>query len=294
MKHRTAPAARTAPVARRAVLTGLGAAALVRAVPASAAEDALARIERHGGGRLGAFALDTGTGRSLAHRADERFIMCSCFKFLLAAAVLARVDAGALRLDGRVPYGPAAVIGTAPDAKAHLAEGGMTLEALCAAAVSHSDSAAANLMFAMVGGPPAVTRFLRTIGDDASRLDRTEPEVNHPDGPLDTTTPRAFAATMRTLLLGTALAPGSRALLEGWMEAGTTGNARIRAGVPKGWTVGDKTGTALAAANDVAILRPPGRAPILVAAFYDGPEATDTLRDTVLREVGTVAAGLAG
>lgn len=294
MPHSPIVSARNAHPTRRSVLAGLGAVALGRSVPASAAEDALAAIERRNGGRLGAFAFDTGTGRSLAHRADERFLMCSCFKILLAAAALARVDAGALRLDRRIPYGPAAVTGFAPDVRAHLADGGMTLDALCAAAVSHSDGAAANLVLATIGGPSAVTRYLRSIGDDTTRLDRTEPEVNHPDGILDTTTPRAFAASMRALLLGTALAPGSRALLDGWMQAGTTGAARLRAGIPKGWTVGDKTGTGPAEANDAAILRATGRAPILVAGFYDAPDATDVARDAVLREVGSVAAGLAG
>ena len=268
---------------RRAALAGLAAAALCPAFRAEAAEDALLTLELRNGGRLGAYALDTGSGRGLGHRPDERFVLCSSFKILAAAAALARVDAGALRLDRRIPYGPAAVIGYAPDVKAHLAEGGMTLDALLAAAVSHSDSAAANLVLAEIGGPPAVTRCLRSIGDDTTRLDRTEPEVNHPDGLLDTTTPRAFASTMRALLLGGTLAQGSRALLNDWMEAGTTGDARIRAGVPKGWTVGDKTGTALAEANDAAILRPPGRPPILVAAFYDAPGLADAARGRVDR-----------
>ena len=281
------------PVDRRAVLVSLCLALSAPPIPTRAAADALESIERRSGGRLGAFALDTRSGRSLAHRADERFLMCSTFKVLAAAAALARVDDRTLRLDSRVAYGPAQVIGYAPDVKAHLAEGGMTLGALCAAAVSHSDSAAANLVLAEIGGPPAVTRFLRSIGDDTTRLDRDEPEVNHPDGVLDTTTPRAFVATMRALLLGTALSSASRALLNGWMEAGTTGDARIRAGMPRGWTVGDKTGTALAEANDAAILRPPGRSPLIVAGFYDAPSATGATRDAVLREVGIAAAGLA-
>ena len=169
----------------------------------------------------------------------------------------------------------------------------MTLEALCAAAVSHSDSTAANLILADLGGPGAVTRYLRRLGDGTTRLDRDEPTVNHPDGALDTTTPRAFAATLQTLLLGTALTPASRAALTGWMQAGSTGASRIRAGVPANWVVGDKTGTALAEANDVALLRLPGRSPIVVTAFYDAADVEDAERDAVLREVGTIAAALA-
>lgn len=278
---------------RRAVVAGLSAATAALVVPARAAIDPIAAIEARNGGRLGVFALDTGSGRSLAHRADERFIMCSTFKVLAAAAVLARVDAHGDRLDRRLPFEAAEVIGYAPDTKAHAAEGGMTLEALCAAAVSHSDSTAANLILADLGGPAAVTRYLRRLGDGTTRLDRDEPTVNHPDGALDTTTPRAFAATLQTLLLGTALAPASRASLNGWMEAGNTGASRIRAGVPAGWIVGDKTGTASAEANDVALLRPPGLAPIVLTAFYDAAGVGDAARDAVLREVGTLAAGLA-
>ena len=282
-------------VTRRTALVGLSAVALCSraASPAHAAEDALADLERRRGGRLGVLAQDIESGRVLAYRADERFLMCSTFKVLAAAAVLARADAGTLRFDRKVTYGPAAVAGYAPDVKAHLSEGAMTLDALCAAAVSHSDSAAANLILAEIGGPAAVTRFLRGLGDDTTRLDRNEPDVNRPDGLLDTTTPRAFAETLRTLLLGTALSPASREKLNGWMEAGTTGDARIRADVPKGWRVGDKTGTARAEANDVAVLRPPGRKPIVVAAFYDVAGATDAARDAVLRAVGVSAAALA-
>lgn len=169
----------------------------------------------------------------------------------------------------------------------------MTLEALCAAAVSHSDSTAADLILADLGGPAAVTRYVRSLGDGTTRLDRDEPTVNHPEGALDTTTPRAFAATLGTLLLGTALAPASRASLNGWMQAGNTGASRIRAGVAKDWTVGDKTGTAGRFANDVALLRPPGRSPIVVTVFYDAAGVEDAERDAVLREVGTIAAALA-
>ena len=285
---------------RRAVLAGLGAAALGRAVPAAvaaaaAAEDALAGIERRSGGRLGVFALDVGSGRSLAHRADERFLMCSTTKLASVAAVLARVDAGAERLDRRIPYTAAEIaVGFAPDTKAHLAEGGLTVEALCRAAIVHSDNGAANLLFAVLGGPAAVTRFARGLGDASSRFDRTEPTLNHPDGERDTTTPRAFAGLTRSLLLGDALSPASRARLDGWTVACETGAKRIRAGVPKDWIVGDKTGTAGPVADDVALLRPPGRAPIVVTAYCDAPGLDDGAREAVLREVGAVASSLAG
>lgn len=296
MTHRIATAA-TLP-GRRAVLAGLAAAALLPALPASAAmaaaDDALADLERRGGGRLGVFALDTGSGRSLAHRADERFLMCSTTKLASVAAVLARVDAGSERLDRRVPYTAGTIaVGTAPDTEAHLAEGGMSVEALCRAAIVHSDNGAANLLFASLGGPAAVTRFARGLGDPASRFDRVEPALNRPDGERDTTTPRAFAGLTRALLLGDALSPASRARLDGWTVACETGAKRIRAGVPKGWTVGDKTGTAGPVADDVALLRPPNRAPIVVAAYCDAPGLDAAAREAVLREVGAIAATLA-
>jgi beta-lactamase class A len=296
MPHRIDTGAVPRPV-RRAVLLGLAAAALLPALPAGATvddADALADLERRSGGRLGAFALDTGSGRSLAHRADERFLMCSTTKLASVAAVLARVDAGSERLDRRVPYTAAGIaVGYAPDTKAHLADGGMTLEALCRAAIVHSDNGAANLLFESLGGPGAVTRFARGLGDPASRFDRIEPALNRPDGERDTTTPRAFATLTRALLLGDALSPASRALLDGWTIACETGGKRIRAGVPKGWTVGDKTGTAGPVADDVALLRPPNRAPIVVAAYCDAPGLDDDAREAVLREVGAIAAKLA-
>ena len=278
---------------RRAVIAGLLAVAVTRPAAAAAAEDALAALEARHGGRLGVFALDTGTGRSLAHRADERFLMCSTTKFASVATLLARVDAGTERRDRRVAYGAADVaVGYAPDTKAHLAEGGMDVEALCRAAMVHSDNGAANLVLASLGGPDAVTRFVRGLGDGVTRFDRTEPTLNRTDGPLDTTTPRAFAGTLRAVLLGEALAPASRSLLEGWMVACETGRARIRAGVPAGWTVGDKTGTAGPNAGDVALLRPPGRAPIVVAAYCYAPKLADAEREAVLKAVGTAVSAL--
>lgn len=305
-----------APLARRGLVLGLGAAALVptlvsisasalAAAPDATPLEALAAVERRSGGRLGVFALDTGTGRSLAHRADERFPLCSTVKLALVAAVLARVDAGAERLDRRVTYGAAdlAAVGYAPDTKAHAAEGGLTLDALCAAAMLHSDNGAANLLFAALGGPgagtgpAAVTRFMRAAGDAVTRSDRVEMALNRPDGDDDTTTPRAYAGLARALLLGDALGPASRARLNGWMEGCTTGLHRIRAGLPAGWTAGDRTGTAGPLAADVALLRPPGgsqgRAPIVVAAYLDAPGLADAARDSALAEVGRAAAALA-
>ncbi len=252
-------------------------------------EARLAALEARTGGRLGVVALDTGTGRRLAHRGGERFPLCSTFKVLLAGAVLQKVDRGETRLDRRLPYGKADLLAYAPVTTARVAEGGMTVGDLCAAAVEVSDNTAANLLLGDLGGPAAVTAFARALGDPRTRLDRTEPTLNEarPGDPRDTTTPAAMVGSLRALLLGPTLRPESRSRLEGWMAACTTGRTRLRAGLPPDWAAGDKTGSgARGTANDVAILRPPHRAPILVAAYLTGSTASDSGRDAVLAEVG--------
>lgn len=260
-------------------------------------EARLAALEARAGGRLGVAALDTGTGRRLAHRADEPFPLCSTFKVLLAGAVLRKVDRGETRLDRRLPYGKVDLLAYAPVTTARVAEGGMTVGDLCAAAVEVSDNTAANLLLRDLGGPAAVTAFARALGDPLTRLDRTEPTLNEarPGDPRDTTTPAAMVGSLRALLLGPTLRPGSRARLEGWMAACTTGGTRLRAGLPPDWAAGDKTGSgARGTANDIAILRPPHRAPILVAAYLTGSTASDSGRDAVLAEVGRLVAEALG
>ena len=275
---------------RRDVLVGLAGSLLPLAAIGAGRTDPFEALERACGGKLGVYAVDTGTGRSLGHRPDERQLMCSIFKLLLAAAVLARVDQGKERLDRRVPYGAGDLLAYAPVSRARLAEGGLAIGALCRAAVEVSDNTAANLLLGSVGGPAGVTRFARGLGDGVTRLDRVELALNDPDGLLDTTTPRAFAGLARTILLGPALAPASRATLESWMVACATGRRRLRAGLPASWSAGDKTGTANTQTNDLAIIRPPGRAPLILAAFYQGGPAATEGRDAVLQQLGSVVA----
>src|SRR5262245_1483742 len=227
-------------LSRRALLGGM-AASFAPLVSESAIRnpqseiDAIAGIERRLGGRLGVAALDTGSGRRIAHRGDERFAMCSTFKFLASAAILARVDAKAERLDRLVRYTQKDLLEYAPIAKEHVAEG-MTIEALCAAAVSYSDNTAANLLLAALGGPAAVTTFARSLGDAVTRLDRIEPALNEvPAGEVrDTTSPSSMLKNLQTLLLATrALSEPSRQRLTKWLVENTTGNDRLRAGLPK-------------------------------------------------------------
>lgn len=267
--------------------------------PASAEskpQSELAALEARVGGRVGVYAVDTATGRALAHREDERFAMCSTFKWLLAAAVLARVDRGELALADRVPFGRGDLQEHAPTAREHVDEGAMTVDALAEAAVLVSDNTAANLLLARVGGPAGLTRFVRGTGDEVTRLDRVEPSMNeHAAGdPRDTTSPRAMVTAMRAVLLGEVLAPASRERLLGWMRACATGKERLRRGFPATWEAGDKTGTGpRGAVNDVAIAWPPGRSPILVAAYLcDGPSDVRTLA-AAHAEIGRLVATLA-
>jgi beta-lactamase class A len=227
----------------------------------------LVTLERHFGARLGVYARDTGTGATVTYRADERFAMCSTYKVLAAAALLHR-DSSA-ELDERIVYSTADVIEGSPVTAAH-AGTGMTLVRLCQAAVSDSDNTAGNLMLGELGGPGAVTAYARSLGDHVTRLDRTEPDLNEatPGDVRDTTSPRAIGTDLEAIVLGTALAPARRLLLTRWLVADTTGVGRIRAAVPRGWTVADKTGSGrYGTDNDIAILWPPRRSPIVLAVM---------------------------
>jgi beta-lactamase class A len=292
------------PLSRREWLAGTAAAlGLPRAAPD--ADSDLSAIERRLHGRLGVAALDTGTGRQQRHRGSERFPMCSTFKFLASAAVLARIDAKSERLDRVVRYTQNDVLEYAPITKDHVADG-MTIEALIAAAIEYSDNTAANLLLSSIGGPGAVTQFARGLGDAATRLDRNEPTLNdvRAGDVRDTTTPDAMLRDMQTLLLtpsrpdrfggasgAAALSSASRELLTKWLVGNTTGNERLRAGLPKDWRVGDKTGTGpKGETNDIAIAWPPRRAPILIAAYLAGSAASADDRNRALAEVGRVVA----
>jgi beta-lactamase class A len=236
----------------------------------------LSELEATVHGRVGVFALDTGSGREVAHRPDERFAMCSTFKWVLVAAVLVRVDRNELSLADQVSYGPTDLLEHAPVTRAHVAEGSLTVETLAEAAVIVSDNTAANLLLTKVEGPTGLTLFMRTHGDTVTRLDRNEPTLNTNTrgDPRDTTSPRAMVKLMRDFLVGDALSTASRDRLLRWMRATETGKDRLRAGLPQGWPAGDKTGTGeRGAVNDVAIAWPPNRQPILVAAYLSDSNA---------------------
>src|SRR5215813_8246806 len=262
---------------------------LATSMPGSTSDFAnrILSIEQRTGARIGVAALDTASRKRLDYRSEERFPMCSTFKFLAAAAVLKRVDEKQNQLDRFIRYDAKDILEYAPVTKAHLKDGGMTLGGLCVAAIEQSDNTAGNLLLDAIGGPVGLTNFVRSIGDEMTRLDRKEPELNSavPGDERDTTTPAAICSDMQRLLLGDVLSESSRHQLEDWLQHNETGALMIRAAVPKTWSVGDKTGRgANGATNDIAIIRPPGRAPILIAIYFIGSTAPADDRAAAIAE----------
>ena len=254
-------------------------------------QSAIADLERAHGGRLGVCILDVATGKRVERRRDEKFAMCSTAKFISAAFVLKRVDAGEDTLERRVAYTKDILVNYSPVTEKHAGEG-LTLGELCEAAMTLSDNTAANLMFESFGGPPALTQFVRSLGDEVTRFDRIETALNEatPGDPRDTTTPAAMAEDMRKLVLGDALSAKSREQLAAWLVANKTGDSRLRAGIPREWRVGDKTGSGdNGATNDIAVIWPPDRGPIIIAAYFAESTEPKEARYGALAEVGRIA-----
>lgn len=290
-------------LSRRDVITaaaGLLVSPIVARARTTDPTGALQALESRHGGRLGVAMLDTGTRRIAGHRLDERFALCSTFKLPLAAVVLREADQGRLQLSEVLPYTQKDMLSYAPVTGEHLKDGGMTVGALAEAAQVTSDNVAANLLLTRLGGPAAFTARLREMGDRLTRLDRMEPALNvvPPGDERDTTTPRGMAETLAAVATGDVLKPASRDLLIEWMVKTRTGDKRIRAGLPKDWRAGDKTGTITGDQttdkyNDVAIAFPPGRGALVVTAFYDTGKHFKDIRDedqAVLAQVGRLAA----
>jgi len=259
------------------------------------AESRLAALETATDGRLGVFALNAGDGRQVSYRAQERFPFCSTFKVMLAGAILHHSEQTPGLLQQRIRYSHGSLVSYSPITKKHLADG-MTVADLCAAAIQYSDNTAANLLIQVVGGPGAVTAFARSIGDQDFRLDRWEPQLNTavPGDPRDTSTPLTMARSLHALAIGDALAGGQRQQLQDWLLGNTTGATRIRAGVAADWQVGDKTGSGdYGTTNDIAVLWPPGRAPIIVAIYFTQREReAKWSNDTIAMAARIVASAL--
>jgi beta-lactamase class A len=287
-------------ISRRALLrNSLFATPIVMGLPVGASDEreeaalehGLARLERQHGGRLGVAILDTENGRLISSRGNERFPMCSTHKLITAALVLRRVDRGQETLSQRVIYSASDLMEYSPFTSKHTGKPGVTVGELCEAAVTLSDGTASNLILRSVGGPAAWTAWVRSLGDSATRLDRYEPEMDRvgPGDSRDTTTPIAMLRNVQKLVLGSVLSSTSRTQFTAWLLACKTGGNRLRAGLPPDWREADKTGTGPAinnAVNDVAVLWPPHRAPILVAAYYADSHESDAQRDAVLASIG--------
>lgn len=262
------------------------------AAPSAEFASKIAALESQHGGRLGVSVISANGAQLFSYHADQRFAMCSTFKALLGAFVLARVDAQQEFLDRPIRYTSANILDYAPITKKELATGHMTVSELNAASIQYSDNTAANLLLDAVGGPAALTQYLRSIGDKTTRLDRNEPTLNSntADDERDTSTPHAMAATLQKLLVGDYLSPASKEQLKTWMFGNTTGDAKLRAGFDKFWIIGDKTGSGEnGASNDVAIVFPRGLPPFIITVFYTGSAASGDAKNGVLAEVAKVA-----
>ena len=278
---------------------GTGTASAATAVTglrdASSAQKELRALEASFKGRIGAYALDTGTGKTIAYRSGERFPLLSTFKAIACAAALHKARASDPGLMERVVHWTKDDLkSNSPVTEKHVADG-LTVAELCEAAITYSDNTAANMVLKQIGGPAGLTRYFRTLKDPISRLDRWETELNDwtPKERRDTTTPASVARDLRKVTTGDALDAKDRATLNGWLKANTTGGARIRAGLPKTWTIGDKTGTGstYGTANDIAIIWPAkDAAPIIMAIYTNRPAADAANDEKVIAGTATILA----
>ena len=268
--------------------------ASVAVAPQGSATQSLAAIERSFHARLGVYALDTATGRTVAYRADERFAYASTYK-ALAAGILLKRDTDA-QLDHVVSYRAADLVSYSPITSRHVGTG-MTVRDLIAAALDYSDNTAANLLLDQLGGPAGLQAALRGIGDPTTNVDRTEPTLNEatPGDPRDTSTPRALGTDLRAFVLGDALPAARAGLFTDWLRANTTGGPYIRSGVPAGWKVGDKTGNGgYGTRNDIGIVWPPGGAPVVVAVLSDRGTAAASSDDALIADATRAALAALG
>jgi beta-lactamase class A len=282
-------------ITRRSVVALSIAAALARPAAAASAQRTLKAIHKRVGGRLGVHVLDSQSGKRIGYDDNSRYAMASTFKVMLAAALLWQWDRGAFPLSRSLPIAHKDVVPTSPAVEVQLAAGAetMTVQELCKAIVTQSDNAAANVLLAGIGGPPTFTEFMRSIGDQVTRLDRTEVELNSnlPGDLRDTTSPRAMVDSMLKIFTQDVLSLPARALLIDWMNGSRTGLDRVRAGMPRSWQVGDKTGTGQnGAVNDLVIAYPPERRPIFVAVYMSESELPLTELTAAHVEIGRLVA----
>ena len=256
-------------------------------------ERTVAEAENRLSARIGVAVLDTETGKTWMHRGDERFPLNSTFKAFLCAALLQKAEDGEVDPQRLVRIEKADLVTYSPVTEKKIGSGGMSYLELCQATVSLSDNTAANLVLDAVGGPEGLTAYLRGIGDTVTRLDRRETELNEgrPGDERDTTTPAAAAATLNKLVLGNALSDPAKQQLAGWLLGNEVGDATLRAGLPENWPVADKTGAGgNGSRNDIGVIWPEGRAPVVIAVYITGTEASFDDRNRAIADIGAALA----
>jgi beta-lactamase class A len=277
-------------------LTATTPAAATQAVPDEIqARKELRALEASFKGRIGAYAIDTATGKTIAYRSGERFPLLSTFKAIAAAAVLHRARTSDPGLMNKVVHWTTAELEEHSPVTGKHVKDGMTVARLCEAAITQSDNTAANMLLKQIGGSAGVTTYFRTLKDPLSRLDRWETELNNwsPTEKRDTTTPASMGRDLRAVTVGNALNAKDRERLNTWLIANRTGDARIRAGLPKTWTIGDKTGTnsKYGVGNDIAVVWPgTASAPIIMSIYTNRKAANAPADDKVIAETATILA----
>lgn len=255
----------------------------------------IAALESKNSGRIGVSVVSANGATLLSYRGNERFAMCSTFKALLGAVILSRVDSNLESLERSISYNSTDILEYAPITKNHLNTGHMTVSELTAASLQYSDNTAANLLLNAIDGPKTLTKYLRSIGDNITRLDRNEPSLNTNtlNDLRDTSTPDAMTKTLQKVLIGDSLSPASKEQLKLWMFGNTTGDSKLRAGFDKFWMIGDKTGSGEnGASNDVAIVFPRGLPPFIITVFYTGSTASNDTKNAVIAEVARITSGI--
>lgn len=287
-------------LSRRTLLGGAATAAALATTVAggslayAADNPSIAALEQKHQRHLGVWAKNMRTGRVIEHRADERFPMLSTFKTLLAASILR--DLPARTLQQRLTWDASDLVVNSPITSL-TTRNGLTVAQLCEATITRSDNTAANVLMRLVGGPAGVTAFARSLGDDVTRLDRWEPDLNSaiPGDPRDTTSPRAIARSYTKLLLGDALRRADRDQLITWMLANQSTVTRFGAGVPAAWRLADKTGGGdYASRNDVGVTWTPDGAPIVIAALTRSDDPAAAPLDVPLEDIAATVCGELG
>jgi beta-lactamase class A len=250
----------------------------------SLVEEKFKNLETSFEGRIGLYAINTANNQTIQYRALERFPVQSTFKVMAVSDILKKSETDNSLLKQKITYTKQDLVFWSPITEKHVADG-MTIFDLCAAAMMYSDNTATNLIVKKLGGPQAVTAFARSIGDNTFRVDGWEPDLNsNPNDLRDTSTPKVMEKSLQKLTLGNALTSSKRNQLVTWMKGNTTGDTRIRAGVPKGWIVADKTGAGndYGISNDIGIIWPPNCAPIVITIYSGHNKKNTTLRDDIL------------